>query len=143
MISRHKIALVASWFAVSTALADVVVMKTGERISGTVTRYEHGEQTLANSHFVIDVAGEEKKIPLFKIDTVTFARDEMAANAGGPHPTAPPARTALGSVDDSKDGTHWLSSTGKRHNSSCRYYRSSKGRPCKSTDGVACKNCGG
>jgi hypothetical protein len=34
-----------------------------------------------------------------------------------------------------------ISSTGKRHNSRCRYYGS--GRPCGATDGIACKICGG
>ncbi len=33
------------------------------------------------------------------------------------------------------------SSTGKRHNSNCRYFGS--GSPCGPTDGVACKICGG
>jgi hypothetical protein len=33
------------------------------------------------------------------------------------------------------------SSTGKRHNSRCRYYGS--GRPCGLTDGIPCKICGG
>jgi len=36
---------------------------------------------------------------------------------------------------------HSLSSTGKRHNSGCRYFGS--GRACGPTDGVACKICGG
>jgi hypothetical protein len=35
-----------------------------------------------------------------------------------------------------------MSSTGKRHNSRCRYYNSS-GRACKAGEGVACKICGG
>jgi hypothetical protein len=35
------------------------------------------------------------------------------------------------------------SSSGKRHNSSCRYYGTTKGRACSSTEGVACKVCGG
>lgn len=34
-----------------------------------------------------------------------------------------------------------LSSSGKRHNSSCRYFGS--GSACAPTDGVACKICGG
>jgi hypothetical protein len=34
-----------------------------------------------------------------------------------------------------------ISSTGKRHNSGCRYYNPSK--PCGSGDGAACKICGG
>lgn len=35
-----------------------------------------------------------------------------------------------------------ISSTGKRHNSRCRYY-SSNGRACTANEGVACKVCGG
>lgn len=35
-----------------------------------------------------------------------------------------------------------LSSTGKRHNSRCRFF-GSKGRDCNATEGVACKVCGG
>ena len=37
--------------------------------------------------------------------------------------------------------SHVISSTGKRHNSGCRFFGS--GRPCGPTDGVACKICGG
>jgi len=37
--------------------------------------------------------------------------------------------------------THAISSTGKRHNSGCRYF--SSGKPCGANDGVACKICGG
>jgi hypothetical protein len=37
--------------------------------------------------------------------------------------------------------SYTISSTGKRHNSRCRYYGS--GRPCGPTDGIACKICGG
>jgi hypothetical protein len=39
---------------------------------------------------------------------------------------------------------YWLTtSSGKRHNSGCRYFETSKGRACNSSDGVACKACGG
>jgi hypothetical protein len=38
-------------------------------------------------------------------------------------------------------GGYSISSTGKRHNSGCRYFGS--GRSCGPTDGVACKICGG
>jgi hypothetical protein len=40
-------------------------------------------------------------------------------------------------------GGYWLSNTGKRHNSRCRYFRNCNGRPCGKNDGVACKICGG
>ena len=40
--------------------------------------------------------------------------------------------------------THWLTkSSKKRHNSSCRYFRQSNGRPCGANTGIACKSCGG
>jgi hypothetical protein len=39
--------------------------------------------------------------------------------------------------------THRISDSGKRHNDKCRYFRTSNNRPCKSTEGVACKVCGG
>ncbi|MEQ1933959.1 MAG: hypothetical protein ABL962_08785 [Fimbriimonadaceae bacterium] len=38
-------------------------------------------------------------------------------------------------------GSYTISSTGKRHNSGCRYFGS--GRSCGATDGIACKICGG
>lgn len=40
--------------------------------------------------------------------------------------------------------SYWITtSSSKRHNSSCRYYKSSKGRLCTKDEGVACKICGG
>lgn len=40
--------------------------------------------------------------------------------------------------------SHWLTiKSGIRHNSSCPYYRNSKGRPCGPNEGRACKKCGG
>lgn len=40
-------------------------------------------------------------------------------------------------------GSFWMSSTGKRHNSRCRYYGTGKGRSCGGSEGIACKICGG
>jgi len=39
---------------------------------------------------------------------------------------------------------YWITtSSGVRHNSSCRYYMNSKGRNCGANEGRACKICGG
>lgn len=39
---------------------------------------------------------------------------------------------------------YWCTkSSNKRHNSSCRYYKTSNGRPCGPNDGIPCKLCGG
>lgn len=80
-------------------------------------------------------------------------REENAAlrQAAAARPAAAPApvRSSAGfSSGDSSGGgeaavgEYRMSSTGKRHNSRCRYY-SSKGRACGPGDGVACKICGG
>lgn len=56
------------------------------------------------------------------------------ANSLTPSSTSPTPRAAPG-------GSYTISSTGKRHNSGCRYFGS--GRACGPNDGVACKICGG
>lgn len=139
MIPRRYLAAIAASLTVSVALADVISTKSGEKISGQVIRFERNERSLASSHFVIEVRGEELEVPLSKIDTITFDR-----------PTPPPSPAAAfgaakkpPSQEQPEGGSHWLSSTGKRHNSSCRYFKSSKGRPCGPGEGVACKICGG
>lgn len=38
---------------------------------------------------------------------------------------------------------YWISKSGKRHNSKCRYYEKSKGRSGLANEGAACKICGG
>ncbi len=131
----------------SAAMGDVIVMKTGEKITGKVTRFEHGKTSLANGHFVINAGGKEQKIPLFKVDSVTFGSDiaPPAEAATSARQVVPPAtsRAATTQPADAPSGDYWLSSSGKRHNSSCRYYKSSKGGPCGAKDGEACKTCGG
>ena len=49
------------------------------------------------------------------------------------------------SVSPPADATtnYWLSKTGKRHNSSCKWYKTCAGKECGANDGVACKMCGG
>jgi len=45
---------------------------------------------------------------------------------------------------DNTDTGYWCTkSSNKRHNPSCRYYKTSNGRPCGPNDGIACKLCGG
>ena len=39
---------------------------------------------------------------------------------------------------------YWLTiKSGIRHNSKCRYFHNSNGRPCTKDEGRACKICGG
>jgi hypothetical protein len=58
-----------------------------------------------------------------------------------------PTLTPLGvssapSKSPASAATHWITTaSGKRRNSTCRYYQNSKGRPCGPDEGVACKLC--
>ena len=44
---------------------------------------------------------------------------------------------------DNENDEHWLSGSGKRHNSSCRYFKTGNGRICTESEGVPCRVCGG
>ena len=53
------------------------------------------------------------------------------------------ATSSSGNTDATPETGYWLSRTGKRHNSHCRYYKTTAGRPCGPDEGVPCKICGG
>ena len=44
---------------------------------------------------------------------------------------------------DKENDEYWLSGSGKRHNSSCRYFKTGNGRLCTEKEGSPCKVCGG
>jgi regulator of replication initiation timing len=53
-------------------------------------------------------------------------------------------KPAIQPSGDVKTTGFWLtSSSKKRHNSSCRYYKTSNGSECGANDGTPCKLCGG
>ena len=73
-------------------------------------------------------------------------RTFVEASAAVPSEPAPAAKNA--SVKPASEaapaGDYWLTtSSGIRHNSKCRYYKKSKGRPCGANEGRPCKKCGG
>jgi hypothetical protein len=118
-----------------------------------VRQFRANHHATAGSAFVVEVDGEEQAIPLDKIETITFeARSKTAAPAPTSRPKSSGKSTSRQSADgtsdsdksESKDGTHWLTtSSGKRHNEACRYYKTSKGRACGPDEGSPCKACGG
>lgn len=55
---------------------------------------------------------------------------------------SPPADTPSVSTKNRETG-YWCTKSNKRHNSSCRYYKTPGGRSCGPDDGTACKLCGG
>ena len=58
-------------------------------------------------------------------------------------PTAKAGKSKVRNIEADTGGEYWISSTNKRHNSSCRYYQKSKGRSGSKNEGQACKVCGG
>ena len=44
---------------------------------------------------------------------------------------------------DRENDELWLSGSGRRHNSSCRYFKTGNGRLCSEKEGTPCKVCGG
>lgn len=59
-------------------------------------------------------------------------------------PGAPVAASSAPPSQVSAPLTHWLTTSSfKRHNNRCPFYRSSVGRPCSATEGKPCKSCGG
>ena len=80
---------------------------------------------------------------------VATLREENAnlrkGGAGGkPTATSPSKETAKTPATPGETTvlTYKLSSSGKRHNSRCRYFKSA-GEACSATDGEPCKVCGG
>ena len=69
--------------------------------------------------------------------TVTNA--SVVAHATLPS-VSPLAKDPPGKVTEEN---HWLSSTGKRHNATCRYFKYPGGAVCGPTEGVPCRLCGG
>ena len=89
------------------------------------------------------VQGESKASPArnapAKPLALTAIPAPVPATSTTPAPApSPPAASASPTL------THWLTtSSGTRHNSSCRYYQTSTGRLCTATEGTPCKKCGG
>lgn len=80
-------------------------------------------------------------------ELVTRLREENAGLRKGvataSQPTTGGAASGVSQAPPAAEGMAYkLSSTGKRHNSRCRYFNSA-GRACSATEGVACKVCGG
>lgn len=73
-------------------------------------------------------------------------RQQLQATASNPVTAPRQTSTAITSQPaggSATEAAYWISSTGKRHNSGCRYYRNCQGRPGTASEGVACKICGG
>jgi len=69
------------------------------------------------------------------IETKTEPKISPAKETASPETASPETAVTTG---------FWLTtSSKKRHNNSCKYYKSSKGSECGPNDGSPCKSCGG
>ena len=71
-----------------------------------------------------------------------------ASSVSTPLPSTPPSTPSAARVVPTKPSSgaveYWITtSSSKRHNSGCKYFQTSRGRPGAATEGTACKICGG
>ena len=138
-ISPGIVASVIVVLAVSAVAADVLTTTTGNTLSGEVLSYKRNGGPSGGGAFVIKVDGREQTVPVDEVESILVdSRRALSRSNSAPRSSKPKSESS-----DSEEGTYWLSATGKRHNSSCRYHGSSKGRACGPKEGSACKLCGG
>lgn len=88
------------------------------------------------------VAELEAKVSQLQQENESLRRQAVTATPTSRPPSGAQSLTPQGSTPQPASGaSHTISSTGKRHNSGCRYF--GVGRACGPTDGIACKICGG
>lgn len=88
------------------------------------------------------VAELEAKVSQLQQENESLRRQALATTPTYRPPSGAQSLTPPGSTTQPAAGaSHTISSTGKRHNSGCRYF--GVGRSCGPTDGIACKICGG
>ena len=89
------------------------------------------------------VAELEARVSQLQQENETLRRQVAAAPSPGYRPSSAQSLTPSSPTSSPPvaGGSFTISSTGKRHNSRCRYFGT--GRSCGPTEGVACKICGG
>lgn len=89
-----------------------------------------------------------------KVKTLTQENQQLRLLIARPSPSQRATANTQENTTDSSLTTNiekdnqtqpcWLTtSSSKRHNANCRYFKTSRGRPCKNNEGIPCKICGG
>ena len=94
------------------------------------------------------IAELERRVEALQSENQELRRQVVStpkASSTTPAPSAPQVSGSQTPAPAQQQQTgYWLTtSSGVRHNSKCRYYMTTKGRPCGPTEGRACKICGG
>lgn len=88
------------------------------------------------------IAQLEARIKSLEVENGLRRQATTSAPSATPRPSLRPSSlTPESAPKPAATGSHTISSTGKRHNSGCRYYGT--GRACGASEGIACKVCGG
>lgn len=89
----------------------------------------------------------EKRIQALQAENQQLQRQLVApasSTAASPAPQVSGSQRTAPSQQQQQQTGYWLTTgSGVRHNSNCRYYMTTKGRPCGPNEGRACKICGG
>jgi len=83
------------------------------------------------------------KIVLFAVLAATFLGISYGQDVTPPVDSGKTGEAVAGSKAEVETGYWMTTSSHKRHNKNCRYYKNSKGRFCQPDEGIACKICGG
>lgn len=124
-------------------LAAILAIQLSSAAPGTPPPAPSSENTPALQARIAEL---EATVESLRRDNAALRQQFQSKTAASvPDPQSAPgsakSETTAAPAEDS--GGYWISSTGKRHNSNCRYYKTSKGQPGTATEGVACKVCGG
>lgn len=113
----------------------VYITKTGSKYHTAGCRY------LAKSSIPIPLSEAKKRYTPCSVCGAGFLGSREGQSSPSPSISSS-AREPQTSTE--QEGGYWITtSSGIRHNSGCRYYRNSKGRPCGPNEGRACRICGG
>lgn len=107
--------------------------------------------TMGSAEYEAEIQALEARVAALEAENQELRKRLVASSKAAPRAPSTPARHLVPSTPDpsprltpsKEEGglSYTISSTGKRHNSRCRYYGS--GSPCGPTAGVACKICRG
>lgn len=162
-VHHARIALVTACFGFATLHASGAPNRQGSAPASEVaalrkeiTKLQQDMETLRAENAALQRENESLRRMLSTRNAGNQAASARETNnvprAGSPRPASPATESRSNAVPATlqrsatagQTNAYWLSTwSGLRHNSGCRYYRNSTGKPCGPNDGKACKTCGG
>jgi len=122
----------------------VMVIDGDEVITGSFNFTKAAEEGNAENLLVINNAPEiaQRYTQNWK-NHLVHSESYGSRDPATPMAQVPPTSTPSTGTSTNSSTGYWLSNSGKRHNSSCKYYHNCAGHECGSNDGTPCHICGG